>query len=271
MRQQHSVLTIGSMRLNALLVGEYDAHKPSIVLLHGGLDCLETWKGYPIDLAEATGLYVVAYERFGHGQSGCLSELRAPDYRHIEANEVLPAVINKLGLGKVILVGHSDGAAMSLLAAAEQDNIVGVCAIAPPLVADEIVREGIVDAIQEYEDGSLAKKLEVFHGDATDALFYGWAKSWLSNAFDDWSCEHELQDIQCPVHLIFGEADDYGYLVSLRVLINNLTTPLDVQVLENIGHMPHHHARKQTIRSISRLIERIKNTPKLNRNIKENV
>ena len=257
MYQQTLFLDIGSMRLKTLIIGELDSNKPCIVLMHGGLDCLETWKGYPEELAKKTGLSVVAYERFGHGESGCLSELRKADYRHLEANETLPAVVDKLGLKNIILVGHSDGAAMSLLAAeSQQMNILGVCAIAPPLVPEEMVRTGIIEAIKDYETGNLAEKLRLFHGDATDALFYGSAKPWLSSAFDDWSCAEEIQGIRCPVHAIFGQTDDYGYRASMSVISNNLSAPMELLVLEGIGHMPHHHARKETIDSINRLIKR---------------
>lgn len=259
MRQQQRFLEIGSMRLKTLIVGEPDKNKPCIVLLHGGLDCLEMWKGYPADLAKGTGLPVVAYERFGHGESGCLTEIRKADYRHVESNEVLPAVMDELDLTDVILVGHSDGAAMTLMAAATQhERVLGVCAIAPPLIPEEGVRQGIIEAMKEYEEGGLAEKLKVFHGKATDALFYGWAKAWISEEFGEWSCEKELRNIRCPVHMIFGQTDDYGYQPSMKILIDNLVTDLELLVLKNIGHMPHHHARKVTIESVCRLIKRIK-------------
>ncbi|ORU89988.1 MAG: hypothetical protein A6F71_03205 [Cycloclasticus sp. symbiont of Poecilosclerida sp. M] len=144
-----------------------------------------------------------------------------------------------------------------MAAATLHDGVLGVCAKAPPLVPEKKVREGIVDAIKDYEGDDLAKKLKVFHSEATDTLFYGWAKAWISKEFDDWSCEKELQDIRCPVHLIFGQADDYGYQLSMKVLINNLSAPLELQVLENIRHMPHHQARKETIESVCRLIKRV--------------
>ncbi|ORU89989.1 MAG: hypothetical protein A6F71_03210 [Cycloclasticus sp. symbiont of Poecilosclerida sp. M] len=104
MNQQQHFLDINQMRLKVLIVGEPDKNKLCVVLLHGGLDCLETWKGYPADLAQSTGLPVVAYERFGHGESGCLTRIREANYRHIESNVVLPAVMEKLGLSNVILV-----------------------------------------------------------------------------------------------------------------------------------------------------------------------
>jgi len=254
---QERVLEIGSAQLRTLIVGELVADKPCIILLHGGLDCLETWKGFPEELSKETDLPVVAYERFGHGGSGQLTEIRRPDYRHVEAESVLPAILEKLGLKKVILVGHSDGAAISLLAAAFLPKTVqGVCAMAPPLIPSTIVREGIRGAVEQFENGRLAEKLRRFHGKGTEGLFYGWAKAWLSEAFDDWSCEEELRKIESPVHLVFGKEDEYGFHESLVLLVENLNTALDIQVLKGIGHMPQHHARGEVIASVKRLAQR---------------
>ena len=250
-------LDIDSYSLRTHIIGEITADKPVIVLLHGGLDCLEMWKSFPKSMAEQTGLAVVVYERFGHGKSGILTELREREYRHHEALEVLPAVLKSLNLNQVILAGHSDGGAMALIAAGSLPNVVGVCSIAPPLVVEPFVCNGIREAINEYENGTLASKLKVFHGDATDALFYGWAKPWLSDAFIGWSCNEDLQKISCPVHLVFGMADDYGYKPSLNVLLENLKGAPDLTLIEGAGHMPHHTAKKETIDSIVRLSQTV--------------
>ncbi|MGB1428852.1 MAG: alpha/beta fold hydrolase, partial [Cycloclasticus sp.] len=97
---KHVALSIGDYPLRAKLIGDTSLDKPVIVLLHGGLDCIEMWKSFPEELARASGLAVVAYERFGHGQSGKLTKPRERDYRHYEAEKVLPEVIKGLGLKK---------------------------------------------------------------------------------------------------------------------------------------------------------------------------
>jgi len=257
MEPKEVFLDIDSYSLRTHIFGEITADKPVIVLLHGGLDCLEMWRSFPKKMAEETGLTVVVYERFGHGKSGVLTEQRGREYRHHEALEVLPAVLKALNLNKVILAGHSDGGAMALIAAGSLPNIVGVYSIAPPLVVEPFVCEGIREAINEYENGTLASKLKVFHGDATDALFYGWAKPWLSDAFIGWSCSDDLKNITCPVHLVFGKADDYGYKPSLEVLLENLKDAPDLTLIEGAGHMPHHTAKKETIDSIVRLSQKV--------------
>ena len=244
--------------LRAQIIGELTAKKPTIVLLHGGLDCIETWKNFPIELATATGLAVIVYERFGHGQSGQLTGVRTSNYRHIEAEKVLPNVLKALALEHVILVGHSDGGAMALIAAAFlADQVLAVCAISPPLVIDEVVRKGIQDAVKQYEKGGLARRLKVFHGEATDALFYGWAKPWLSDECKGISWASDIRKVECPVTVIFGKADVYGYQSSLNELLEHLADAPDVLLLEGVGHMPHHQAQKAVIQSIKNLVNKV--------------
>jgi len=216
------------------------------------------WKKFPVELATSTGLAVVVYERFGHGKSGQLTELRERDYRHHEAEKVLPEVLKALELEKVILVGHSDGGAMALIAASFLNKqVLGICAISPPLVIDKLVCDGIEEAIKQYEKGSLARRLKVFHGDATDALFYGWAKPWLSDEFKDCSWSSDIKKVNCPTHVIFGKADVYGYKASLKELQDHLVNKPDVLLLEGVGHMPHHEAQKEVIQSVVKLCSKV--------------
>jgi pimeloyl-ACP methyl ester carboxylesterase len=249
------VLNIKGYQLRAKIIGELLGNKPVIVMLHGGLDCIETWKDFPTEVAQKTGLAVVVYERFGHGQSGKLKgEIYNINYRHHEANDILLAVLQALGIRRTILVGHSDGGAMALLAAAGLPNyVLGVCAISPPLVAEMLVRKGIQNAVAQYEDGNLAKKLSAFHGDATDGLFYSWANSWLSPVFDNWSCDADLHKIKCSVSLVFGLADEYGYKPSLDLLLRHLKERPTVRLIEKAGHLSHHFARKETLESVYQL------------------
>jgi len=259
MQKQTITVMADNQQLRVVIFGDMIKDAPCIVLLHGGLDCIETWKDFPKEVVKATGLAVVVYERFGHGQSGQLNgEIRDINYRHHEANVVLPQILGELGIQRVILVGHSDGGAIALLAPKSLGEIVvGVCAISPPLVAEETVRAGIKNAVTHYESGHLSKKLKLFHGDATEGLFYSWANTWMSEAFDNWSCDDDLGAIRCPVSLIFGLADEYGHQPSLDLLQARLMNAPDVTLIENSGHLSHHFARKEVLESIKHLIEKI--------------
>src|SRR5258708_19378700 len=67
------------------------------------------WRDFPQKAAAATGCAAVVYSRYGYGQSEVLQGVRAVDYMHVEALEVLPELLERLGVGAPVLVGHSDG------------------------------------------------------------------------------------------------------------------------------------------------------------------
>src|SRR5437588_3173426 len=86
------------------------ADRPAIVMLHEGLGSVALWKDFPTQVASRTGCGVFVYSRYGHGNSDRLTEKRAVDHLHNEAELVLPEVLNQAGITRPILLGHSDGA-----------------------------------------------------------------------------------------------------------------------------------------------------------------
>ena len=89
---------------------------PPLVLLHEGLGSLSAWRDFPAALAAATGRRVFVYSRPGYGHSPPLPPPWPLDFMEREAKR-LPKVIEQVGLERAILVGHSDGASIALLAA----------------------------------------------------------------------------------------------------------------------------------------------------------
>ena len=63
---------------------------PALVLLHEGLGSVRLWRDFPAALADATGARVVAFSRFGHGDSDPPPRPRTPRFMHEEALDVLP-------------------------------------------------------------------------------------------------------------------------------------------------------------------------------------
>jgi len=43
--------------------------KPPIILFHDSLGCIALWRSFPMQLSQATGREVIAYDRLGFGQS----------------------------------------------------------------------------------------------------------------------------------------------------------------------------------------------------------
>lgn len=105
-----------------LRVSDGGAGEPVVVLLHGLAADLEVWRGQ-IDHLRASRR-VVAYDHRGHGGSE-----RARDGVYtVEALVAdLEAVRGAMGLGRMVLVGHSmSGAVLTTYAATHPDSVAGL-------------------------------------------------------------------------------------------------------------------------------------------------
>ncbi|MEM1300768.1 MAG: alpha/beta fold hydrolase, partial [Pseudomonadota bacterium] len=124
-------IRVGGQRLEAARWAGRTPHAPTILLLHEGLGCVALWRDFPARLAAATGLSVVAYSRAGYGASDPCPLPRPLDYMEQEARR-LTEILNALGLDHHVLVGHSDGASIAALAAADSPpGLLGLALMAP--------------------------------------------------------------------------------------------------------------------------------------------
>lgn len=220
---------------------------PTLVLLHEGLGCVGLWRDFPDRLAAATGLGVFAYSRAGYGDSSPVPLPRTGRYLHEEADEVLPAVLDAIGLRTGVLVGHSDGASIAALHLGRRRDrrVRGAVLIAPHFVVEDVTIAGIREARRAYESGGLRERLARWHADV-DVAFRGWCDTWLEPGFRSWDIRDDLPSIAVPVHVIQGEADEYATLrqVEIAQLCGGQTTST---VLAGIGHSPHREAADATL------------------------
>src|SRR5436190_20096335 len=189
-------------RLEVLdLPGEH----PAVVLVHEGLGSIGRWRGLPQRLATATGRRVVAYSRHGHGRSSLPPAPRTPEFMHHEARVVLDELLQALDVRRPVLLGHSDGASIALIHAAEHP-VAGIIAIAPHVFVEDMCVEAIARARADYEAGHLRERMARHHDDP-DAAFWGWAGVWLDPDFRDWDLRPLLPNLTAPLLLVQG-ADD---------------------------------------------------------------
>ena len=213
-----------------------DPALPPLLFLHEGLGSVGLWRGFHRRIAAATGRRAVAYSRIGHGFSDLPTGKRTPRFMHEEAAEVVPVLCTALGLDRPILVGHSDGASIALLAAAAAD-VRGLVVLAPHVFVEEMGQHGIAAARTAFVDGDLRARMARHHRDP-DVTFWSWNDVWLSAEFQDWDIQAELSGIHCPVLAVQGTADRYGSMAHVEAVRDRAQGPVELLVL-GCGHSPH--------------------------------
>jgi len=241
------------LRLEVERVGDAPPDVAPVVFLHEGLGSVAMWKGFPAAFCAAHGLAGIVYSRRGYGRSTPkpADERWTPDFMHVEAFEVLPALLAKLGVERPWLFGHSDGGSIALLHASRFAT-AGVVAVAPHLFVEDVSIENIERARVAYESGDLKRGLAKYHDDA-DSAFRGWNDAWLSPAFRTWNIEAEIAAITCPVLAVQGENDEYGSLEQIRAIERRLPETGLLEIAK-CGHSPHRDQPTLLIREAGRFI-----------------
>jgi pimeloyl-ACP methyl ester carboxylesterase len=235
------------------------AKGPPLVLLHEGLGSLSMWKDFPRKLAQATRRHVVMYSRHGYGRSERLRAPRGVRYMHTEALVVLPEVLDRLGLERPILFGHSDGGSIALIYAGENERpLAGVIALAPHVFVEDLSVESIAASKKAYQRGALRKRLSRYHQDV-DGAFWGWNDIWLHPAFRAWSIGEYLPRIVSPVLAIQGEQDEYGTMEQIE-LIARAASDVEVLKIKACGHSPHRDQPDLVLDAVTRWTEKLRRT-----------
>jgi pimeloyl-ACP methyl ester carboxylesterase len=248
-------LAVDGYRIEYRFTADGDDAAAAIVLLHEGLGSIAMWKDFPERLAATTGRRVLVYSRRGYGRSSALAEARRPDYLHDEARHCLPAVIERLGLPRPLLFGHSDGATIALILAAEQPaSISGVIALAPHVMVEGITIAGLQRARAAYETAGLRARLAPYHDDV-DGAFWGWNRIWLDPDFRDWNIEALLPAIRAPVLAIQGRDDEYATLEQIE-RIHRALPGTELLALADCGHSPHRDQPDAVLAATHSFVER---------------
>ena len=214
------------------------ADKPWLVLLHEGLGSVSLWRDFPEKLARRLDMPTLIYSRRGYGQSSALDGPREPDFMHREALDVLPALLDAHGIGRALLVGHSDGASIALINAAHHpERVAGAVLMAPHVIVEAVSQSSIARIAETYERTDLRARLGRHHADVDDA-FLGWSRIWLDPRFRTWSLGAECASLGVPTLLIQGEDDEYGTLAQLDAIEAVAPVPPRRLVLARCGHAP---------------------------------
>lgn len=229
---------------------------PPVVLLHEGLGCVALWRDFPDKLAQRLKTRVLAYSRFGYGQSDGIKGPRTPRFMHEEALEVLPALLDALGIARPLLVGHSDGASIALIHAASAGrDVAGLVLMAPHVVVEPVTVKSIAAIAESYERGDLRSRLAAYHARVDDA-FLGWSRIWLSPQFQTWSLGTEVAALRVPSLAIQGEDDEYGSLAQLDAL-SLAPRPSERLVIAQCRHSPYREKEAEVLAAIETFARRL--------------
>jgi pimeloyl-ACP methyl ester carboxylesterase len=200
----------------ARLFVEIQGSGPPLVFLHGGLDHFDTAFAAQRDVFAASH-QVIGIDQRGHGHSP--DDARPFDYR--EMADDTAAVIEKLGLGAVDVVGQSDGADIALLLARDHPALVRRLVLASGnlragLSADELAQRKTwspeqIDARLHKMSDSLPARFQPEYVAATpEAPAHWWVllrKSWQLWLTPVVVAPADLARIQAPALVIAGDRD----------------------------------------------------------------
>ena len=238
------------------------ADGPTLVFLHEGLGSVRMWRDWPERLCTQLGCAGLVYSRQGYGQSDPVPDVRGPsgqtdgrrhgrllpDYMHREAIEVLPALLQALGIEQPVLLGHSDGGTIALLHAS-RFKVRGCIVMAPHVMVEPMSLQAIAQARQAFEQGALRERLAAYHADV-DCAFWQWNEVWLSPAFASFDIRADLADIQAPLLAIQGVDDPYGSLAQIEDIAHAVPHTRLVP-LPACGHSPHRDQPEAVAQAVS--------------------
>ncbi|MEO8158135.1 MAG: alpha/beta hydrolase [Betaproteobacteria bacterium] len=241
------MLVAGGHRLEYVLLQPPDVvggNRPTLVFLHEGLGSVALWKRFPGEVVAATGCPALVYSRYGYGKSDTLAAPREVDYMHREALDVLPEILDQLGIELPVLIGHSDGASIALIYAGLSSRPVrGVVAMAPHVFVEDITVRSIAEAGTTFRTTDLPQRLGRYHDDV-DSTFRGWNDIWLHSEFRNWNIEAVLPRVRCPLLLIQGEDDQYGTAAQVDAIARQVAGPVQTVMLPDCAHSPHQSLQK---------------------------
>lgn len=211
---------------------------PAVILLHNATGSTRDWRHLAPRLARA-GYRAIAYDRPGFGRSDPMPHWPL-DYLHHDRDDLL-ALMAALGLKRAALIGNSDGATISLLAAGARPQCVAAVVAESPHLWYE--KDSLAQGFQRFEerlgqDPRFHKAMQRAHGSQAPQVIRRWRQRWLDPAFFGWDDRSVLAHITCPTLIIHG-GQDHFFPRSHSQAIANALPGARFWFLPNAGHTPH--------------------------------
>jgi pimeloyl-ACP methyl ester carboxylesterase len=226
------------------------ADPPDYLCIHGLVDGLAIWDDLADPLAERGR--VARYDQRAHGES---TAPPGPCRREDLAADAV-AVLDALGVGRAVLVGHSLGGIVAMTTALEYpERVAGLVLIGTASQCSEKAAgwyERIARAGERKGNAGLARAIYGEHSDRRvvgDAPGIAQVTRTLCSLFDA-PLTPRLGEISCPVLLLVGEKDPMGPEAS-EIIWRSLTEAT-LEIVPERGHWLHVEAPDVVIRALDR-------------------
>ncbi len=182
---------------------------PVVVFLHHGLGSTRAWRGQIPAFVEA-GYRIIAYDRWGYGQSEPRPHLDVPGFEDDLAD--LEETLKRLNVQRSTLIGHSDGGTLALYFAEKHPELVTcLVTVAAHIYLEPKMEPGILGIKQAFEhDARFRKGMQLAHGHKSESVFGNWFDGWHKPESLDWDMRPLLPEITCPALVIQGEDDEHA-------------------------------------------------------------
>jgi pimeloyl-ACP methyl ester carboxylesterase len=235
-----------------------EAWKPVIVLIHDSLGCVELWRTLPEELARATQMSVIAYDRLGFGQSDRNPQALERDFIAREAQVTLPALCAQLDFKYFIAFGHSVGGAMAVACAAIlPDTCLAVITESAQAFVESRTLDGIREAKSRFEASGQLARLTRYHGEKAQWVLDAWTNTWLAPSFATWTLDSMLALVRCPLLGMHGDRDEFGSPAQLERIVALARGPSTATLMQGCGHVPHREFPDRVIEFTTRFLAEI--------------
>lgn len=227
----------------------------TVVLLHGMGDSAACWPDATARWAERH--QVIAVDARGHGRSPRFTAeqlMDGPGEVMVADTVTLLDDLARAGVQRPCLVGHSMGASVAALAAAEAPDLVRALVLEDPAWRDDLERRTTVQRATERVAGAERARLDVAaevergrqeHPSWPDAELWPWAVSTtetdhgflaLENPLPKAPWRHVARSLRVPTLLVTGTVDVIVG-VEVRLALGEVANPMiEVAVVEGAGH-----------------------------------
>ena len=248
--------TVAARRIDvgghALAVDSRGSGPPHLVFLHGLADTHAIWSRVAPALAE--GAQVLLVDQRGHGGS----DAPPGPYRREDLAADVRALLDRRGIERAVLVGHSLGGVVAMTTAlAHPARIAGLVLLGTASECSPRAARWYEALARAAETDGLAGLARAIFGTGSTRTIAGDPQGLahvtrcLASLADD-PLTPKLAALTCPVHLLVGENDPMG--VGASVIIERQVPHATLEVVPGRGHWLHVDAPELVVAAIGRVL-----------------